>query len=230
MEFEDQPMPQPLSRVRKNAGIAFGPGFLNERPELVPYIGFIIEQSSYAELQFSNAFYKVLGTTARSGFSIIDALRGRRQTMNVLDSVVVTNFTAIHDQNLVKAVLACYESVAGRRDIVAHHLWGISSDLPDALLLIHPKLYHQTMSHVDDARRSGEVPKIESMRFDYARIMVYRKSDFERLLNSIKEVHAILYAFNGWLGKPADERDEQYQWLSSQPLVHERLAHMGQSS
>lgn len=218
-------VPHPLANVRRQAGVAFGIGFLDQRPELMPLVAKIVERAAYLELQFNFAFYRVVGTAPATGFAILDVLRGRRQAVQVFEAAATKSFAG-DELHMVMGVIGAFGSAMSRRDVIAHQLWGISDQLPDALLLIEPELYHNSLLAFDLATQRGEAPAIDAVRFDFRRIMVYREPDFIEIIDGLQQTFQAMYSLNGWLMAEnlGVARDDIRAAICKMPVVLQRLA------
>lgn len=110
--------------------------------------------------------------------------------------------------NLLVAVLAVAKTAQKSRDKLAHHIWGYSPELPDALLLIDPKSL---------ARRA----KPRDMSED---VMVYREHDFSEVIKLNNRICEWGLTLNFIISDHVANRDGRlYDELCAEPEVRERL-------
>lgn len=93
------------------------------------------------------------------------------------------------DHNLFKVVLAVIAASRSRRNDFAHHLWGISREVPNALLLVDPKIWVKQSTMVEvHKRRDPKTLNINdpgpSRFIDHRKIWVFRKT---ALAQDVKE-------------------------------------------
>jgi hypothetical protein len=92
------------------------------------------------------------------------------------------------DLELFEAVIMITRSAAKKRNMVAHHIWAYSSDLPDALLLVDPRAYANIYVdlHTSIATKTLRPTK---MHPPAENVLVYREKDFSEIID---ELHAVI--------------------------------------
>lgn len=119
--------------------------------------------------------------------------------------------------NLLEAILAVAKSAQKSRDKLAHHVWGFSPDLSDALLLIDPRV----------AARQKDIRDFNKS------VMVYRENDFIDIIERNNRICGWGLTFQFILGDhPANREGELYDELCAEPEIREKLdrqASRGQS-
>lgn len=106
---------------------------------------------------------------------------------------------------LLNAILAIAKTSQKSRDKLAHHVWGESPDLPDALLLIDPKA---------------------SAKGDYSKenIYVYRMNDLTQIIATNDRICGFGLSLGFILSDhPANLDNRLYDELCSEPEIRERL-------
>lgn len=189
--------------------MAFGPGFMEQRPDLCSWVGRCIGQWSDVEIQLARLLSTVLGTTAVVAFSVLSELSGRRQQLRVLEAVTKSSNISAAERELILATLRKTGGVAKRRDALAHHCWGISDQLPDALLLVSSETYLRTIAATVDRGPSLDVVRLREAEIKSNEVLVYRVHDFEELARDLTGAHKLLYDVNGVALRPTGvERDQ----------------------
>jgi hypothetical protein len=134
-------MPQPLSRVRSDAGVIMGnipDDSLSKRPELAILAMSAINSWSNVEAFLLKLFIVLLGGNATLAAKMYLKLESSGPKIVVLGAMV----DSVKKEKLrdtIRAVIDMSEIQRKQRDKLAHHVWGVSPHLPDALLLLDPR-------------------------------------------------------------------------------------------
>lgn len=170
-------MPNPISKVAKYGLIYFGNIGLNpfeHNPKLTILAMRCIATWSDVE-QFMLSVYVTLAGGAKSdAAAVFLALESDGAKNNAI--------SILAERKLDKtelAILRAIQKLAGaqykRRNVLAHQTWGYSTDLPDALLLVDPRVTVVWDAPSDD----------QNIR-DH--IMVYKDADFISIINENERV------------------------------------------
>jgi hypothetical protein len=184
--------PQPLSRVKPGAQINFDASALLRRPELAVYPMAAIARWSIVDQLLAEMLMSMLKSTDLSvGMAMFQALTGGESKRAALLAGADEAFGSRSEENcLFKAVLKAINPSRNRRNDFAHHMWGTSKELPDALLLVDPKIWvrHNTAVevHAKALKRADAEAFFLSMfkpepnkELDRRKIQVFRKRDLE---------------------------------------------------
>jgi hypothetical protein len=191
-----------LADIQPDAGMSFGPGFMEHRPEIAAKVAINIGLFSDIEFQQGILLHRLIGTDADTAFSLYTKLRGTSQNGVMLEfakkKMVREPFATF--QKITKAIKARSDE----RNKVAHWLWGKSDQLPDALLLVAPVNWYRPMAYFIDT--PFEAQEHSQQRLDNADVLVYRHEELARLQERAEATHTMLYQFNGILLRkdPAD--------------------------
>lgn len=121
------------------------------------------------------------------------------------------------DLDLFSCVLQLASRAISARNNIAHGIWGVSPDIPDALLLIPPSIVLE--SH-------GKTEAGLTYPLDMSAIQVYKKLDFEEVITRISLARNNLELF--WMAlatnEPAQWRDQSRQRLCNEPDVQRELS------
>jgi hypothetical protein len=205
-------MPQPLSLVRSDASIFIGnagmPVF-DHNPTLGLLAMEAIASWSNVENFLLGLYLELLGGAgdrAAIAYLAIETQSAKTQAIRA----VAQNVLSSENFELLTAILAVAKTSQKSRDKLAHHVWGFSPNLSDALLLIDPRV----------AARQPE-------RDDYRKnVMVYRESDFRGAIDTNNRIC-------GWglslrfilMGHPANRDNQLYDELCAEPEIREKLNH-----
>jgi hypothetical protein len=200
---------QPLSSVAPNAsltiGHAGGDWVFVKHPELAMFVAQAIASWSNVESFLLNLSVELMGRpkdTATTVYLALDTQGAKAKAVTAVAAVKLPK----EQQALLRAILAIARSVQKSRDKIAHGTWGVSPDLPDALLLADPKTL------VGDERP------------DYRDIYVYKKQDFVDIINACDRIcgYGLRLAFI-LKGHVANARGELFRELCAEPEIVERL-------
>lgn len=200
-------MPQPLSRVNPNATIIIanaGHRPLAERPQLAILVGEAINSWSNVESFLLRLFVRLFGGNGAMAAKIYLALEIQSaKTIALLEAVNAVPDEKI--QALIKAVIAISKTNQKFRDKLAHHVWGVSPQLPDALLLADPKTFVIEGSNYED-------------------VFVYRANDLQIIIDANDRLCSyglsLLWILNE---HPANIDGQLYDELYKTPEIRERL-------
>lgn len=137
------------------------------------------------------------------GMAIYQSLAagGSRQRQTALLAAAEEALSA-EDYWLVQAVIEVSTTSRNQRNDFAHHLWGVSDDVPNALLLVDPKVFvrHLTMRSLYSkgtlamySRYAMKGKDMPSGDLDHSRVQVYFKPALQR--SSIDAIEAGTRAF-----------------------------------
>lgn len=180
-----------LADIVPNAGCAFGPGFMQRRKDVAAKIGVVIGLFADIEFQQGRLLHRLLGTDADTAFTIYNKLRGLPQK-EIMQEFAKKTLDATPFSTL-KQVSKAVEMRGNERNKLAHWLWGISEELPDALLLIQPANWFRAMAYAIDTPIID--PTDHRMRLDSADILVYDLAGMDRITTRMEETHKLLYQF-----------------------------------
>lgn len=220
---------QPLSRVKSKAGIKWGPDALKRYPDLCCIVMDTISLGSQIEYNWSVIIVDLLRAEPRAGMAMYEALAGgeaRRAALMAASRVSLPK----NDYLLVQAVEKALAPTRRNRNNFAHQIWGISDEVPDALMLINPAALREfevgvatTNFEMSRGRKAKMFPDL-----DRASVMVWKKRDLEEARSSTIDALSILATLTGALnqsypvpGISAQARRQILRW----PQVAQALQH-----
>lgn len=180
-------MPNPLSRVRSNALMSYGPDSLEQRPELALMVIECIARWSHIEAAMGRLLAHMLG--AKAAAPAVAMFQSLTSGAARLDALWTAAEVTLDEEYLgyLDAGLRYSRRIANQRHDFAHHIWGACPELPHALLLIDPKemadltVRERQILEWNEGEPSGEVfdAIVQGIHLNLDRVMVYRKPDFE---------------------------------------------------
>jgi hypothetical protein len=207
-------MPQPLSKVKPDAGFTvgiLGARALSRRPQLAVLAAEAIGSWSEVESFMLRLFVRLLGGDAAIAGRIYLAL----EIQSAKNIAIVEAVNAVPDvklQNVIRAAIAIAKTRQKARDKLAHHTWGFSDDLPEGLLLIGPKAFVVEGSGIDE-------------------IFVYREKDFLDIIEANERLSRYFQQLIWIIGShPVSADGQLFAQLSSQPEIAERLRRLEERS
>lgn len=173
-------MPQPLSAVRKDATsnifAAGGAPFL-QYPDLAQLVMTAIFRHSQLEASMLHLFVDIMGGNKSVAAALYLSLEARNAKANAIEAASKTILKETQHAVLM-AIIRRSKSCQKKRDALAHGLWGVSRDVPDALILL-------------DAKSSVLLDSTELHNHVY----VYRKKDLVDIAEETQEVIGMLMTF-----------------------------------
>ncbi|MGU7775529.1 hypothetical protein ACV229_35860 [Burkholderia sp. MR1-5-21] len=136
-------MPQPLSRVAPEAGIAIGNAGdrpLARHPDLAVLAIEAIASWSNVESFMLGLFVELFGghnSLATEVFLSLDGQAAKSAAINAAAASVLKDRDA--ELRVLRAILAIAKTNEKDRNKLAHWTWGDSPHLPDAVLLVDPR-------------------------------------------------------------------------------------------
>ena len=211
-------MPKALSHFRRPIGYQLnnvGDYALRERERLARYAMECIASFSTVESWMLNLYLDLVGGNKSDAAALFMKMESRATR-----AAALVPFISRLDkkyQTLYRAIEQLMKIRAKPRDKLAHWVWGISHELPEALLLANPK----ALATLD--------PLSPSFQEEMAKeIWVYEAKDFERIIKDNNELAGFGLKFRFIVqGHPANREDQLYQRLCSQPALAEILDRKG---
>jgi hypothetical protein len=176
--------PQPLSRVRRDASTHFDPDVLLTHPKLAVYPMATISRWARTDATLAELLSAMLKSQDLAvGMAMYQALVGGTARQSALFAAAEEALST-EDFWLLQAVIRANKPSRDQRNEFAHHLWGHSADVPNALLLVDPivfvkhltirSLYGRgTLSMLSHYTKIGK--DLPSNQLDPSKVQVYRE-------------------------------------------------------
>lgn len=136
-------MPQPISRVCPDANIAYGNAGerpLLQRPELAALAMEAIASWSNVEAFMLRLFVELFGGKESLATEVFLSLKGQVAKDSAIRAAAGFSLRERPDElRILNAILAIAATNEKHRNKLAHHTWGLTPNIPDALLLVDPR-------------------------------------------------------------------------------------------
>ena len=203
-------MPQLLSRVRPDAGIALGNGNDNpsiHRPQLALAAMGIIGEFSILESFMNSVFLTLLGTETKVGLSIYNAIASSSAKRAAVRAVAHQALST-EEQSAFSIIERRYNSVSNERNKLAHWIWGHSDQIPEGVLLCDPVKYMAHNAAFDAHLRERIARQSDApARPDLKEIVyVYYDHDFNRIYADLRQVVELVGILRSLIRSGGDAR------------------------
>lgn len=159
-------MPQPISRVAPNASIFYGNAGqrpLLERPALAALAMEAIASWSNVEAFMLRLFVELFGGKESLAAEVFLSLKGQVAKDSAIRAAAGFSLKNRPDElRILNGILSLAGTNEKHRNKLAHHTWGFSPDIPDALLLVDPRAQLQD--------------------FDKSAIYLWKEEDFKSII------------------------------------------------
>ena len=192
--------PQPLSRVNRKAQVTYGPATATTYPNLCAIVMEVISLGAQADFNWSAILVDMLRADFKTGMAMYEALAGGEARRAALMGAAQSAFSP-EDFLLLQAMEKAFAPTRRVRNDFAHHIWGRSIHVPNALLLIDPRCLRTfevgvAMTNAEMARtRMAKVPP----DFDRSLIAVWREPDLAQAREAMIEALKCLGLLAGGL-------------------------------
>jgi hypothetical protein len=209
-----------------NAGVEFGPGFLEMRPHVAAEIAKCIGLWSDVEFQNAQFLAFLLQATAAPTVAVYLALKNSRTRQDVL-AAAARAMLKERDFELFEAIQRIGASLEAQRNDIVHGLYGKSDDIPNGVLWMDPQ---HRMRH-SLALGTIRAEKGRASAEDYLKlkrdIFVYEIADLNALASEIDAYRKNVRLFMS-LTSPQTETsaNELYHQLCNSPRVREALSQL----
>lgn len=221
---------QPLMFVRSTAKSRFPANALGERPDLAVLIGECIAFWSNVEAHLALMLSAIMKTERAIAAAVFLSIRNSRAQREALEAAAQIGLSG-RELEMFSAIVIVYQSLDGQRTDLAHGIFAVSEDIPDALLWMDSKDFAKhnvdNWSDLSKAIEFGvrrEEPSQDALR---QALYVYRKNDFVSLRDEIKELWLAVFLFTMYLRLPPTEVSEtEFQRLYAIPPIQRALSRL----
>jgi hypothetical protein len=220
---------QPLSYVKPKAKVRFAANALGERPELAALVGECIGFWSQVEAQLAVLLSAIMKAETAITAAVFLSIRNSRAQREALTAAAEIGLTS-RELEMFHAVAIVYQSLDNQRVDLAHGIFVVSDDLPDAILWIDSKDFAQhsldfwteLMSRADSLAPLRAEETVRSVLF------VYKNNDLVQLRDEIKEFWHAVFVFLQYLRAPQKTHldEEQFQTLYTLPQIQRALVRL----
>jgi len=173
---------QPLGKTKAVKHMTFGAGALRSRPDLAIHVAAVIESWASAEARLLGIVAYLLKADPDVAVAMLLTVESQA-TQRAIVLAAAGSVLKPRDLSLFTAVVRSTVLSREIRNHFAHHLWGVSAELPDALLLVDPKHRNITLAALEKWRRAKQTegrdagPQPNSV--DRSDIYVWREPELE---------------------------------------------------
>jgi hypothetical protein len=168
-------MPQPLSQVPGVTTFGFGTDTISAFPDLANLVLKTISAYSVADARLAEILAVLLKSEARAVVAMYTQITSSDVKKGMLKAAAAAILEPV-PLSILNAVLDALDAPRNRRNDFAHHLWGWSEQLPETLLLIHPKAFTRARAAMIETKATQK-PYTDANMMDRKLIVVYRRAD-----------------------------------------------------
>lgn len=175
-------MPQPLIRVKKVNSITWGAYALSQRPRLTSHVMKCIAQWAQTEIKLGSLLAALLKSDLAAGTSMYLRLNNLEARRSILDAAAATTLNS-ENYTLFAMTMDALKPIRKRRNDFAHGLWGITAELPDALLWVSADdhiAYNVVLLGPSPKGKTIMQAAIDAHEEHQENVMVYREGDLQR--------------------------------------------------
>ncbi len=181
-------MPNPLRRKVK---YLLEPLKLLERPNLAAHVAVIASLWTKVEIELGKLIIFVSGNP-KEGAATFNALKSAGSRGDVIRAIAQLRLDKDEIKQL-EDLLKEYRRIAGERNDIIHNLWGISDDMPEALLRVNAEEIISNLAHVVASFYRGGTPPQAAFREKRPIPVVYKGKDFieteKRITSLVSKIH-----------------------------------------
>ena len=224
---------QPLLYVRPNAKYRFAVTSLEERPELATLIAQCISIWSNVEAHLGALLSAIMKADTAIASAVFLSIKNSRAQREVLNSAAQIGLSG-RELEMFEAVSIVYQSLDAQRTDLAHGIFAVSDDMPDAILWIESTRFarhnlEMWKEILTKPPQLGVPATDEAVKGD---LFVYRKDDLTKLRDEFKEFWLAVFLFQFHLkmkakvGEESELNEQQFQRLYTLPQIQRALARL----
>ncbi|HTB03303.1 MAG TPA: hypothetical protein VK804_22765 [Bradyrhizobium sp.] len=191
------------------------------RPKLAPFIAEIIARWASLEMVTSIILGHVLQTDAAPITAMLHAINSASARIDMMEAAGAAKLFD-PELELFQAFMKIIRSAARKRNPIAHHIWGYTEELPEALLLIEPEAQLDVSVRAQNALRGFSTETHLVLQPDRDRVLVYREGDFIQITEEQKTISKSAFLLVLYLER-ASFHDQIYPQLCAEPLIDAAL-------
>lgn len=200
-------MPQPLSRVKKDAVVEFShkhPGALLRYPHIAALAMECIASWSAVEMNFLRLYFAMLKGADDSAITAVDAYMALESQSAKTAAILAVARGGLHGKegvlySIIIALQKLSKPLQKQRDKLAHHVLGASPDVPNCLISADQKVLaykHQPVSSFY-VWRERELKQIAKANYDAAEIALrFRDILIKNRTEDVPELNALIDELN----------------------------------
>jgi hypothetical protein len=224
---------QPLLYVRPKAKYRFAANALGERPELAALIGECIAVWSRVEAQVAVLLSAIMKAETAISAAVFLSIRNSRAQREAVTAAAEIGLTG-RELEMFSAIAIVYQSLDSQRTDLAHGIFAISEDLPDALLWSDSKDFakYNLDFWMELSTQINPLTPLQVEETVRPALFVYRKEDLIQLRDEIEEFWLAVFLFGQYLRRPIklDMDEQQFQDLYTLPQIQRALDRLRKGS
>jgi hypothetical protein len=181
--------------VKPNAKIRFPANALSERPEFSPLIGECIALWSQVEAHMAILLGAIMKAETAVASAVFLSIRNSRAQKDALTEAAQIALTG-RELEMFSAIALVYQSLDGQRADLAHGIFAVSDELPDALLWTGAK---DLARHFIEIWKQKVVFPPQSDDAVKSAVFIYRTKDLVSLRDEILEFWRAVFLFGVYL-------------------------------
>ena len=215
---------QPLSHVKPNAVSQWGSHIsISTRPEVAVKIAECIALWSQVETTLGVFLALLLHANEQAAAAMYSSVENRAAQLRMIDGSARSVLPQDHYDVISVLFSSKIRPAMKERDRLAHWCWGVSDDLPDALLMTHPS--SNLLSSITATKTPYEDKDVPEISLDTGEIFVVTASDLQRVLERFQEANQLLRSATGsvWVKNSPKQRASILRRLSMTPALRSSL-------
>jgi len=224
---------QPLLYVRPKAKYRFAANALAERPQLAALVGECIAFWSQVEAHIAILLSAIMKAETAITATVFLSIRNSRAQREALTAAAEIGLSG-RELEMFRAIAIVYQSLDNQRADLAHGIFAVSEDLPEAVLWIDSKDFakHNLDFWTELMSQENPLAPLQASETVRAALSVYRKEDLVQLRDEIKDFWHAVFLFMHYLRMPhkSDLNEQQFQKLYTFPQIQRALARLREGS
>jgi hypothetical protein len=174
--------------------LLFTPEAIQQRPEIAALMATIIFQSTFIDALIIRFLTDILKLEAKPVIEIFTAI-----TNDGAKTVALRKLAEIYLHpdlgDKFSSILKSYKKAIENRNLVAHHLWGISNTMPDVVIYTHPVEYVIRYTAMKVALLKGDNATAAKYMRQMPKMWSYDKEEFMKMADKLDKVRNRLLDF-----------------------------------
>jgi hypothetical protein len=214
---------QPFLPTYHKAKFRFLANPLRDRPDISRRIGECIGLWTQVEVQMALLLSTLMKADTGAAVAVFLSIRNARAQREAVSAAAENALTG-DKLEAYSAIANVYKSLEGQRNDLAHGVFGISDEIPDAILWMEPKEHTGSfVKWLAKLATSNETPDLEIEEG----IFVYKLNDIETLISQIQELWTAILMFWSHLRWDISSLSaSQFQQLCELPQIQQEISRL----
>jgi hypothetical protein len=214
--------------VKPKAKIRFPANAPSERTELASLIGECIALWSLTEAHMAILLGAIMQAETAVASAVFLSIRNSRAQKDALTEAAQVALTG-RELEMFSAIAFVYQSLDKQRGDLAHGIFGVTEELPDALLWISAKDYTRYFIDLSKELTVSFSPS-QSDNALKSLVFIFRKNDLIGLRDEIQQFWKALFLFGIYLRNstrfPGLSHEKEFQELYEIPTIQQALSRL----